>query len=184
MNLKKELQLMDLSDLRFVCRELGISCKGNKNHIIKKLLEPLNKDYKMNFFKKRNKEKVIEMTSYNKVIPNKQEARKAREARKKKRIKNKKIKKKAYEYTIQYLNKFDFDIKNVKEFSKSRRNIQNLLNILYQWYKFFNEEEKRVIKKSIIETIYYFYKNGSKFKDSDIQIYLRYFETLKKYIEK
>ena len=62
MNLKKELQLMDLSDLRFVCRELGISCKGNKNHIIKKLLEPLNKYYKM---------KIIEMEPWEDIIKRK-----------------------------------------------------------------------------------------------------------------
>lgn len=47
MNLKVKLKLMNLSDLRFVCRELGISCPKTKKSIIKKLLEPLNKNYKM-----------------------------------------------------------------------------------------------------------------------------------------
>ena len=47
MNLKAKLKLMDLSDLKFLCRELGISCPKTKKSIIKKLLEPLKKNYKM-----------------------------------------------------------------------------------------------------------------------------------------
>ncbi len=38
MNLKKELDNMNFSDLRFVCRELGVSCPKSKSGIIKKLL--------------------------------------------------------------------------------------------------------------------------------------------------
>lgn len=47
MNIKAELQNMNISDLRFVCRELGVYCNGNKKGIIKRLLEPLNRSYKM-----------------------------------------------------------------------------------------------------------------------------------------
>ena len=47
MNLKAELQKMNLSDLRFVYRDLGLSCSGNKSNIIKKLLKPLKKRYQM-----------------------------------------------------------------------------------------------------------------------------------------
>ena len=36
----KQLQNMNLSDLRFICRELGVSYNGNKSNIIKRLLEP------------------------------------------------------------------------------------------------------------------------------------------------
>ena len=38
---------MNLSDLRFVCRELGVFCNGNKSNIINRLLKPLNRNYKM-----------------------------------------------------------------------------------------------------------------------------------------
>ena len=47
MNLKKELKKMDVFDLRIICRELGISCPKTKSSIIKKLLKPLNKTYKI-----------------------------------------------------------------------------------------------------------------------------------------
>ena len=47
MNLKRELQKMNKSDLRFICRELGISCPKNTNNIIKRLLNPLSNKYKM-----------------------------------------------------------------------------------------------------------------------------------------
>ena len=50
MNIKKKLQNMNLSDLHFVCRELGISCPKNKNSTIIKLLKPLHKPYRMNTF--------------------------------------------------------------------------------------------------------------------------------------
>lgn len=47
MNLKKELKKMEVSDLRIICRELGISCPKIKSSIIKKLLTPLKKSYKI-----------------------------------------------------------------------------------------------------------------------------------------
>tara|TARA_Y100000816_G_scaffold288007_1_gene271750 strand:+ start:587 stop:1252 length:666 start_codon:yes stop_codon:yes gene_type:complete len=47
MNLKRELQKMNISDLRAVCRELGVSCPTTKSGIIKRLLFPLKKKYKM-----------------------------------------------------------------------------------------------------------------------------------------
>ena len=50
MNLKAELQKMEVSDLKFVCRELGVSCPKTKRSIIKKLLLPLKKEYKFNLF--------------------------------------------------------------------------------------------------------------------------------------
>jgi ankyrin repeat protein len=46
--MKEELQNMNLSDLRFVCQELGISCPKTKKGIVKKLLQPLSKKYRMN----------------------------------------------------------------------------------------------------------------------------------------
>tara|TARA_Y100000817_G_C16453580_1_gene366156 strand:- start:173 stop:346 length:174 start_codon:yes stop_codon:yes gene_type:complete len=45
--MKAELEKMNLSDLRFVCKELGLSSTGNKKGIIKRLLEPLNRSYKI-----------------------------------------------------------------------------------------------------------------------------------------
>ena len=45
MNLKAELQKMSITDLRNVCRELGVSCPKTKRSIIKKLLLPLKKEY-------------------------------------------------------------------------------------------------------------------------------------------
>lgn len=47
MNLKKELSKMEVSDLRIICRELGVSCPKTKNSIINRLLQPLKKNYKM-----------------------------------------------------------------------------------------------------------------------------------------
>tara|TARA_B110000438_G_C15725899_1_gene611977 strand:- start:363 stop:1046 length:684 start_codon:yes stop_codon:yes gene_type:complete len=47
MNLKGELHKMSITDLRGVCRELGLSCPKSKSGIIKRLLEPLKKGYKM-----------------------------------------------------------------------------------------------------------------------------------------
>ena len=47
MNLKGELQTMSISDLRAVCRELGVSCPTTKSGIIKRLLLPLKKEYRM-----------------------------------------------------------------------------------------------------------------------------------------
>ena len=65
MNLKRELQKMNISDLRGVCNELGVSCSKNKKSIIKKLLSPLKRRYKKNTDSggsknfKRKKRKVI-----------------------------------------------------------------------------------------------------------------------------
>ena len=47
MNLKAELQRMSISDLRGICRDLGVSCPTSKRGIIKRLLEPLKIEYKM-----------------------------------------------------------------------------------------------------------------------------------------
>lgn len=48
MNLKRELEKIQISDLRSICREIGVSFKkGSKKNIIKRLLEPLNKKYKV-----------------------------------------------------------------------------------------------------------------------------------------
>jgi len=47
---------MNLSDLRFICNELGISCPKSKSGIIKRLLDPLTKKYKM---KKRKRLKDL-----------------------------------------------------------------------------------------------------------------------------
>ena len=48
MNLKEELQKMNITDLKSICKELGVSCTIDKINIIKKLLEPLKKRYRMN----------------------------------------------------------------------------------------------------------------------------------------
>ena len=45
MNIKRELQMMSISDLKAVCRELGVSCPNSKSGIIKRLLLPLKKKY-------------------------------------------------------------------------------------------------------------------------------------------
>ena len=45
MNIKRELQKMSISDLRSICRELGVSCPNSKSGIIKRLLLPLKKKY-------------------------------------------------------------------------------------------------------------------------------------------
>ena len=37
MNLKTELEKMNITDLNSVCRKLGLSCNGNKSKIIKNL---------------------------------------------------------------------------------------------------------------------------------------------------
>ena len=45
MNLKITLQKMSITDLRGVCKELGVSCPKTKRSIIKRLLEPLKMEY-------------------------------------------------------------------------------------------------------------------------------------------
>ena len=47
MNLKGELQTMSITDLRSICRDLGVSCPKTKSGIIKRLLLPLKKGYRM-----------------------------------------------------------------------------------------------------------------------------------------
>ena len=56
MNLKQQLKKMNESDLRFICKEFGISYSKNKSNVINKLLKPLNREYKMNFFSKRKRQ--------------------------------------------------------------------------------------------------------------------------------
>ena len=48
MNLKSELQTMNITDLKGICRELGIKCPTSKSDIIKRLLNPLKQTYKSN----------------------------------------------------------------------------------------------------------------------------------------
>ena len=47
MNIKSELQKMSVTDLRSICRELGVSCPMSKENIIKRLLDPLKMEYRM-----------------------------------------------------------------------------------------------------------------------------------------
>ena len=47
MNLTGELQKMNISNLRSICRELSVSGSGSKNVLIKRLLQPLHKNYKL-----------------------------------------------------------------------------------------------------------------------------------------
>ena len=49
MNLKAELQKMNVSDLKYICKEIGVSCP--KSGIIKRLLEPLKISYRMEYRK-------------------------------------------------------------------------------------------------------------------------------------
>ena len=51
MNLKEELQKMNIRDLKSICKELGLSCSTDKINIIKKLLEPLKKRYNIEILK-------------------------------------------------------------------------------------------------------------------------------------
>ena len=47
MNLKRELQKMSITDLKAVCRDLSVSCSKSKRGIVKRLLEPLKRGYKL-----------------------------------------------------------------------------------------------------------------------------------------
>ena len=58
MNLKADLQKMNLSDLKFICKELGVSYKGYKSNIIKKLLEPLKQTYRMKTLRDLSLQKI------------------------------------------------------------------------------------------------------------------------------
>ena len=62
MNLKGELQMMNISDLRSICRELGVSCPTSKSDIVNRLLLPLKKSYKMNMkkFKELSHKRQVE----------------------------------------------------------------------------------------------------------------------------
>lgn len=68
MNIANNLQNMNISDLRFICREVGITYNKNssKKSIIKKLLEPLGKKYKMEIVKfvEKTGKKGIDITAY------------------------------------------------------------------------------------------------------------------------
>ena len=57
MNLKSELQKMNTSDLKGICRELGIKCPTSKSDIIKRLLNPLKQTYNWNLFGKKHQER-------------------------------------------------------------------------------------------------------------------------------
>ena len=46
MNLKSELQKMNITDLKSICLELGIKYNGNKHKTIENILKPLNNKYK------------------------------------------------------------------------------------------------------------------------------------------
>ena len=50
-NIKKQLLNLNVKDLLFICKELGISYSGNKKSIIKRLLQPLSKKYKIRSLK-------------------------------------------------------------------------------------------------------------------------------------
>ena len=54
MNLKEELQKLNITDLKSICKELGLSCPTDKKNIIKKLLEPLKKRKKYNMNSKND----------------------------------------------------------------------------------------------------------------------------------
>ena len=58
MNLKANLQKMEVSDLKFVCKELGVSCPKTKSSIVKKLLEPLKISYRMKIIKGDHEKKI------------------------------------------------------------------------------------------------------------------------------
>ena len=64
MNIKRELQMMSISDLKAVCRELGVSCPKIKSNIIKQLLFPLKRQYKM-----RKKSKTRDKRKKSKICP-------------------------------------------------------------------------------------------------------------------
>ena len=46
-NLLQKLNSMNILDLRYICRELGVSSKGGKKIIVNRLLQPLNRKYQM-----------------------------------------------------------------------------------------------------------------------------------------
>ena len=54
MNLKSELQKMNTTDLKSICRELGIKYPSSRSDIIKRLLKPLKQTYNLNWFGQRH----------------------------------------------------------------------------------------------------------------------------------
>ena len=46
-NLLQELNSMNILDLRYISKELGVSSKGGKKNIVNRLLQPLNRKYRM-----------------------------------------------------------------------------------------------------------------------------------------
>ena len=49
MNLKLELQSMNIHDLKIICKQLGIVCYSSKSQCIKNILNPIRNKYKKNF---------------------------------------------------------------------------------------------------------------------------------------
>lgn len=70
MNLKANLQKMEVSDLKFVCKELGVSCPKTKSSIIKRLLEPLKISYKMNKRKRVKVKRKMKCSEINELYKN------------------------------------------------------------------------------------------------------------------
>lgn len=77
MNLKRELNKMNSSDLKSICLELGIKYNGNKHKTIENILKPLNNKYKWSSIKgcfkcsKKNKKIELQQNKYNKLQQNK-----------------------------------------------------------------------------------------------------------------
>ena len=59
-NLKKKLKKMNIEDLHWICTELNIVCDLDKDIMIKKLLKPLSKKYKMEKYRKALTEKELD----------------------------------------------------------------------------------------------------------------------------
>ena len=48
----KELKNMNIIDLKWICKELNLNCSPKKKNMIKTLLKPLHKRYRINISKK------------------------------------------------------------------------------------------------------------------------------------
>ena len=70
MNLKAELQKMNVSDLKYICKDLGVSCPKTKSSIVKKLLEPLKISYKMNKRKRVKVKRKMKCSEINELYKN------------------------------------------------------------------------------------------------------------------
>tara|TARA_B110000495_G_C22775814_1_gene453887 strand:- start:94 stop:618 length:525 start_codon:yes stop_codon:yes gene_type:complete len=137
MNLKAELQRINLSDLRHVCKELDIYCNGNKNNVIKKLLEPLKQNYKIEM----QPWKVIkEKIKLRKNATNIQKVARGYLARSK--MKKEKLKK-IYNKIINSLDKIK-DIQTQKQVNQFEWKIFN--KILKKYYQIFNKKYQKLIK--------------------------------------